>query len=258
VIEQTCYDEHQLTLSGSWEMARADRLLRLLQAMRVMTAPITAVRLAEETEVSLRSLYRDIDSLRAAGARIEGERGYGYRLIEDYALPPQTFDRSEIEAIALGLAEVKNMGDPVLAQAALSVLAKVAATLPDDGEQHLFHAISQVYHPSARYADMQHMEAIRKACWKEEALSICYADKGHAVSERTILPLAVMYTDRTLTVLAWCCLRNAYRMFRTDRIISLASAGTSFRPRRAALLRSYITELRDREAEKSQLAVFSK
>jgi predicted DNA-binding transcriptional regulator YafY len=258
VIEQTCYDEHQLTLSGSWKMARADRLLRLLQAMRVMTAPITAVRLAEETEVSLRSLYRDIDSLRAAGARIEGERGYGYRLIEDYALPPQTFDRSEIEAIALGLAEVKNMGDPVLAQAALSVLAKVAATLPDDGEQHLFHAISQVYHPSARYTDMQHMDAIRKACWKEEALSISYADKGHAVSERTILPLAVMYTDRTLTVLAWCCLRNAYRMFRTDRIISLASAGTSFRPRRAALLRSYITELRDREAEKSQLAVFSK
>ena len=66
--------------------------------MRVMPAPITAARLAGETGVSLRSLYRDIDSLRAAGARIDGERGYGYRLIEDYALPPQTFDRAEIEA----------------------------------------------------------------------------------------------------------------------------------------------------------------
>ena len=135
--------------------------------MRVMPAPITAVRLAEETGVSLRSLYRDIDALRAAGARIEGERGYGYRLIEDYALPPQTFDRAEIEAIALGLSEVKHMGDPVLAKAAAAVLAKVKATLPDDREQHLFHAISQVYRPDGRYATARYMDVIRSDCWKE-------------------------------------------------------------------------------------------
>jgi predicted DNA-binding transcriptional regulator YafY len=212
--------------------------------MRVMPAPITATRLAEETGVSLRSLYRDIDSLRAAGARIEGERGYGYRLTEDYALPPQTFERTEIEAIALGLAEVKHMGDPALAAAATAVLAKVAATLPDDREQQLFHAISQVYRPDARYAPGRNMDVIRHACWKEEALHIKYADKGHAVSERTILPLAIMYTDRTLTVLAWCCLRTAFRMFRVERIIELNAPGTSFRPKRAALLRSYLTELK--------------
>ncbi|WP_299750969.1 YafY family protein [Devosia sp.] len=229
-------------------MARSDRLFRLLQAMRVMPAPITAARLADETGVSLRSLYRDIDSLRAAGARIEGERGYGYRLIEDYALPPQTFDRAEIEAIALGLAEVQHMGDPALAKAAISVLAKVAATLPDDREQHLFHAISQVYRPDARYSQARDLDAIRQACWQEEALVIRYADKGHAVTERTILPLAIVYTDRTLTVLAWCCLREAFRMFRVERIIDLSAAGTSFRPRRAALLRTYLAELREREA----------
>jgi predicted DNA-binding transcriptional regulator YafY len=233
-------------------MARPDRLFRLLQAMRVMPAPITAARLAEEMDVSLRSLYRDIDSLRAAGARIEGERGYGYRLIEDYSLPPQTFDRVEIEAIALGLAEVLHMGDPALAKAATSVLAKVAATLPDDREQHLFHAISQVYRPDARYVIALDVDAIRQACWKEEALAIRYADKGHALTERTILPLAISYTDRTLTALAWCCLREAFRMFRTDRIIDLQPTGTSFRPRRASLLRMYLAELREREAPEQE------
>ncbi|MDQ0563173.1 putative DNA-binding transcriptional regulator YafY [Rhizobium mesoamericanum] len=111
-----------------------------------MPAPITAVRLAEETGVSLRSIYRDIDSLRAAGARIDGERGYGYRLTEDYALPPQTFSREEIEAIALGMAEIRAMGDPTLAKAAASVIAKVSATLPDDREQQLFHAVSHKDH----------------------------------------------------------------------------------------------------------------
>lgn len=183
-------------------MARTDRLFRLLQAMRTMPAPITAARLAEETGVSLRSLYRDIDSLRAAGARIEGERGYGYRLTEDYSLPPQTFGREEIEAIALGMAEVRHMGDPVLAKAAISVIAKVAASLPDDREQQLFHAISQVFRPEQRYAATDHAETIRQACWKEEALDIEYIDKDQILSERTILPLAIMYTDRVQTVLS--------------------------------------------------------
>ncbi|WP_019998690.1 helix-turn-helix transcriptional regulator [Aureimonas ureilytica] len=225
-------------------MARSDRLFRLLQAMRTVAAPITAARLAEATEVSQRSLYRDIDALRAAGARIEGERGYGYRLIEDYALPPQTFERAEIEAIALGMAEVASMGDPVLAKAAASVLAKVAATLPDDREQYLLHAISQVFRPTPRYEMTPHMEIVRGACWREEALRIGYADKNDAVSERMVLPLAVVYTDRTQTMLAWCCLREDFRMFRTDRIQSVSLAGSSFRPRRAALLRDYIAELK--------------
>lgn len=228
-------------------MARPDRLFRLLQAMRVMPAPITAARLAEEMDVSLRSLYRDIDSLRAAGARIEGERGYGYRLVEDYALPPQTFDRTEIEALVLGLAEVRNIGDPTLATAAISALAKIAATLPDGREQHLFHAISQVYRPDPRHTP-DNIDAIREACWQEQALHIKYADKANAITERSILPLAVMYTDGALTLLAWCNLRQGFRMFRLDRISALRSTGTSFRPRRASLLRDYLAELRARSS----------
>ncbi|CDP51120.1 Transcriptional regulator, DeoR family [Devosia sp. DBB001] len=227
-------------------MSRSDRLFRLLQAMRVMPAPITAARLAEETGVSLRSLYRDIDSLRAAGARIEGERGYGYRLVEDYALPPQTFDRTEIEAIALGLAEVRHMGDPALAKAAAAVLAKISATLPDDGEQQLFHAISRVYRPDARFAPAAELDLIRQSCWREEALAIHYVDKSGATSERTIYPLAIVYADRTLTVLAWCYLRQDFRMFAPNRITRLAQTGQSFRPQRAALLRTYLAQLEAR------------
>lgn len=212
-----------------------------------MPAPITAARLAEEVGVSLRSLYRDIDSLRAAGARIEGERGYGYRLIEDYALPPQTFDRTEIEAIVLGLAEVRNMGDPALARAASAVLAKVAATLPDDREQHLLHAISQVYRPDGRYASTPFADEVRAACWGEHGLTIRYADKGDTVTERAILPLALVYAERRMTVLSWCCLREDFRMFHLDRIRSLEPNGTSFRPRRVTLLREYLSRLKARE-----------
>lgn len=226
-------------------MARSDRLFRLLQAMRVMTPPITASRLAEETEVSVRSVYRDIDSLRAAGARIEGERGFGYRLIEDYALPPQSFDRTEIEAIVLGMAEVRHMGDPALEKAALSVLAKIAATLPDDREQQLLHAVSRVYRAEARYSQSPHIGVIREACWQEKAIRIGYTDINNRQTERIILPLAITYTDSSLTVLAWCCLREDFRMFRIDRISSVETTDTSFRPRRVALLRDYMRSLQE-------------
>lgn len=234
-------------------MARPDRLFRLLHAMRVLPKPVTAARLAEETGVSLRSLYRDIDSLRAAGARIDGERGYGYRLIEDYALPPQTFDRLEIEAIALGLADVKNMGDPALVQAATSALAKIAASLPDDSEQQLFHAVSQIYRPDVGRIPGLDLSVIRRACWREEVLAIRYIDSEGRTTERTIFPLAISYSERTLTVLAWCCLREAFRMFRGERIVEPRTTGKSFRPRRAALLRAYLAELeaRDRPSSKA-------
>lgn len=229
-------------------MARSDRLLRLLQAMRVLPAPLTAARLADETGVSLRSLYRDIDSLRAAGARIEGERGYGYRLTEDFALPPQTFDRIEIEALVLGLNEVRHLGDPALADAAVSVLAKVAATLPDQREQQMFHAVSQVYRPETRYSFAVDMDVVRQACWAEAALAVRYRDEHGATTERTIYPLSLAYSERVLAVLAWCCLREDFRIFRADRIQTVVPTGDSFRPRRAGLLRTYLASLKGSDA----------
>lgn len=216
--------------------------------MRVMPTPITAARLADETGVSMRSLYRDIESLPAAGAKIDGERGYGYRLVEDIALPPQMLDANEMEALALGLAEVRAMGDATLANAATSALAKIGATLPVGREQQLFHAISQVYRPEPRIAPSDHIDMIRSACIAERSLRITYSDVQGAKSDRTILPLAIMYAERSMTLLAWCCWRDDFRMFRCDRIEDISDGGASFRPRRVILLRDYLERLRSADA----------
>lgn len=229
-------------------MSRPDRLFRLLQALRDLPAPVTAARLAEETGVSVRSIYRDIDSLRAAGAEIGGERGFGYCLVEDGTLPPQMFRRIEIEALVLGMAEVRQTGDPELARAAASVLAKVVATLPQARQQQVVHAVSQVYRPALRYPEVPCLPGIREACWREEALVIAYRDKDDQPSKRTIWPLAVVYLEQKLMVLSWCCLREDFRMFRPDRIQSAVPTGTSFRPRRVGLLRSYIARMEELSA----------
>jgi predicted DNA-binding transcriptional regulator YafY len=225
-------------------MSRSERLIRLLQALRELPAPVTAIQLARETQVSVRSIYRDIESLRASGAHIDGERGVGYRLVEDGTLPPQTFSRIEIEALVLGLKEVRHMGDPLLAAAAASVLAKVSATLPSARQQQIVHAVSEVHRFNQRYpAALPDMGIIRESCWREEAMTIRYQDRTGEPSERTIWPLAIVYLNNMLVVLAWCCLREDFRMFRAERIVSTALAGASFRPRRAALLRTYLARL---------------
>lgn len=220
-------------------MSRPQRLFRLLDALRRLPPPVTAAQLSHDTSVSVRSVYRDIETLRAGGAEIGGERGFGYTLVDDGTLRPHTFSRIEIEALTLGLAEVRQMGDPALASAADAVLAKVAATLPSLGQQHLLHAVSQVHRFGQRFSSLPDMATIRACCWREEALSIDYRDGHGAASKRTIWPLAIVYLDGMLVVLARCCLREDFRMFRAERIAVLAPTGASFRPRRAALLRHY-------------------
>ena len=141
------------------------------------------------------------------------------------------------------------MGDPMLAKAAESVLAKIAASLPDEREQQRLHAISRVFRADPRYAGTTNLTPIRAACWREEAVCIRYQDGEGAESARKILPLALVYNNACITVLSWCCLRQDSRMFRTDRIVDVQPEGTSFRPRRVALLRGYLAQLLTRRTE---------
>jgi predicted DNA-binding transcriptional regulator YafY len=224
-------------------MARPDRLFRLLDALRRLPQPVTAARLAEETEVSPRSLYRDIATLRAGGALIDGEAGIGYTLTEDPALPPQMFDRLEVEALAMGLAEVAQMGDVALARAAEGALAKITATLPERVARQAVHATHYIRRFAPRPTVPPHIATLRAAAWDERAVDIGYADMGGARTNRRIWPLAIVYFDRTLMCLAWCCLRQDFRRFHLNQMDGVVLTDDSFRPRRVPLLREYRARL---------------
>jgi predicted DNA-binding transcriptional regulator YafY len=231
-------------------MPRPDRLFRLLHLLRSLPAPVTAARLAAETEVSVRAIYRDIASLRAAGARIEGEAGYGYVLAEDPALPPQSFTRIEIEALLLGLAEAQNSGDAQIATAAQSVLSKVIATLPERQQREAAHAVQYVHRLNRREIPEQSLTLLREACWEELVLRLSYRAESGERTEREIWPLMLGYGSSRVTLLAWCVLRQDWRQFRLDRIEAVEDTGKSFRPRRVGLINRYIATLK-RPAEGS-------
>ena len=215
-----------------------------MQAMRALPAPVTAARLAGELGVSRRTLYRDVAALRASGAILDGEAGVGYRLVEDGALPPQTLERLEVEAVVLGLAVAGQMGDASLAAAARGAGAKIVASLPEQRQREALHAVLMAHSFAERRDPGVSLDALREACWQERAVEIAYRDKAGRPTTRAVEPLALVYLDRALALLAHCRLRQDYRIFMVDRIERLEPTGHSFRPRRVAMLREYVARLR--------------
>src|SRR5258708_22425998 len=108
-------------------VSRAQRLLDLIQLLRRHRFPISGAALAQELGVSLRTLYRDIETLNAQGAHIDGEAGIGYVLRPGFMLPPLMFSEEEIEALVLGSRWVAERADAPLSKAARNALAKIVA-----------------------------------------------------------------------------------------------------------------------------------
>ena len=224
-------------------MAKSDRLLQLMQCLRTFPAPVKAHALSKELGVSLRTIYRDIDSLRRSGALIDGEAGYGYTLQEDPALPPMMFSRDEMESLVLGLREVVQVADPVLAKAAENALSKLKASLPERMRAEFEHAVLYAKRFHCRPEISIDIEALRHATRNEQVIEIDYSDVDENRTRRAIQPLAIVFFDRSLVVLAWCELRAAYRSFRIDRIVEMTVTDRSFRPRRVPMLREYLDRL---------------
>ena len=72
-------------------MTRSERLLALIQALRRHRRPVTAQQLATELSVSVRAIYRDIETLGSQGASIAGEAGVGFVMRPGFMLPPLMF-----------------------------------------------------------------------------------------------------------------------------------------------------------------------
>ena len=220
-------------------MSRAQRLLDLIQILRRHRRAVTGAVLADELGVSLRTLYRDIETLKAQGAHIDGEAGVGYVLRPGFMLPPLMFSEEEIEALVLGSRWVSERADGLLGKAARNGLAKINAVLPEDLKDGIAMSGLLIGPGDPIAAGDAELAAIRQAIRSEHAVAIAYADERGNATERTIWPVALAFYDRVRVVVAWCEFRVGYRHFRTDRITALEVTTRRYPRRRAALLKEW-------------------
>ena len=224
-------------------MSRTERLLDLIQLLRRHRTPVTGPALADELGISIRTLYRDIATLQAQGADIQGEPGLGYVLRPGFTLPPLMFSADEIEALVLGSRWVaRRAEDPRLGDAAANALSKITAVLPAelrdtmDGSNLLVGGGEVI-------PTVVDLSAIRLAIRNERKLAIAYRNADGTATERTIWPFAIGFFDRVRVVIGWCELRVDYRHFRLDRIAQMEALTERYPRRRAAMLK----EWRERE-----------
>lgn len=224
--------------------ARAGRLLALLQILARHRYPVSGASLAEELSISLRTLYRDIASLRAQGADIQGEAGTGYVLAPGYLLPPMMFTPEQLDALALGLRWVATYGDAEIGKAANEVAGKVMQSIPPP-MQSLFEHATLLVGRAETAVESEHVAGLRAAIRRQLKVSIRYTDRQGKTSERVIWPFALGYLSRDLLLAAWCETRGDFRHFAVAQIESVQQLACAAPHSRQRLLRMWREAGRD-------------
>jgi predicted DNA-binding transcriptional regulator YafY len=191
-------------------MSRKDRLYTLAQKMRDGELR-TAEALAQDLGVSVRTIYRDMQTLAASGIPVEGARGHGYTVQDTITLPQLNITDDELEALHLALA-ILGQSDMDQAAGAQSLARKIDALLPEDAgpTPAPFGLATGAYADSAR--GFAFMPAIRAAIRARQKLRITLSEQTH-----DLRPLAIDYFGRVWTCVGWSETANDFLSFRIDR-----------------------------------------
>lgn len=201
-------------------MSRSDRLFDLIQILRDGTLH-RAEDLARQLGVSIRTIYRDMDTLSASGVPVEGERGAGYKATSAVTLPPLNLTLAELEALHIAMAVLGQADDGALQKAAATLSAKIEAVLPEDTAANRGQFGLSVYPFDRAAQGFRHMPTIRAAIRVRQKLELDYLTRNDETPPRIVRPLHMDYWGRIWTLTAWCEATQAFGVFRVDRIQNL-------------------------------------
>ncbi|MBU2887541.1 YafY family transcriptional regulator [Gilvimarinus agarilyticus] len=212
----------------------ATRLIHMIMALQ-REPNLSASKLADELEVSVRTVQRYIGMLEEMGVPIYAERGShgGYSLVRGYRMPPLMFSAQEAVAVCLGAEMVARAWGKLFRPAAQSAMTKIANVLPEAQladmnwarESLLTRGMPRI-NPTI---DEGRLHQVYQAVHERTQLTIEYRSRGqiHSIS-RTIDPYALVYSWGQQYCLAFCHLRGALRSFRVDRIETVEALNVTF------------------------------
>ncbi|TYL44169.1 MULTISPECIES: YafY family protein [Dickeya] len=198
-------------------MSRSHRLFELIQALRRHRGTVSGEVLARETGVSLRTIRRDIATLQAMGADIDGAPGVGYILRPGFLLPPLSFTEEELQALVAGAQWVSRQTDDALALAAQNALAKIGGVLNPEMRRALDDDALYVGRQKEMASSLD-LALVRQAMRGQRKMRITYTDQHGKASERVIWPIVLGFVESHRFIAGWCELRGDFRLFRVDRI----------------------------------------
>ena len=209
-------------------MNRVDRLvgiLTMLQSRRYVTAD----KLAERFEISVRTVYRDIRALGEIGIPVSFENNKGYFIVQGFFLPPVSFTSEEANALLLVASLADRFTDRSIAKHSALALYKVRAVLrgADKEKSELLDDRIRVLNPKPESFD--YLAEIQKAISSNTIIDLDYTDLQKQRTQREIEPIGMIYYTDQWHLVAWCWLRNDYRDFIVKQINSLKNTTKLFR-----------------------------
>jgi predicted DNA-binding transcriptional regulator YafY len=210
-------------------MNRTDRLMAILLELQAARAAVRAEDLARQFEISVRTVYRDLEALSETGVPLVATPGQGYRLMDGYFLPPLAFTGTEAALLALGGEFIRERVEPALKAEADAALRKLEGVLPADRRAAVARWQHEVVFPKRRGADDPRLARLRQAIQERRVVRLTYHAFRRAQAEaRDVEPVSLIYLAERWQLAAYCRLRSGLRMFRLDRIDRFSVLGESF------------------------------
>lgn len=202
-------------------LARLVAILTQLQTKRVITAP----QLAAKFQVSSRTIYRDMRTLKRAGVPLVTEEGRGYSLLAGYRLPPVMFTETEANALVTAEKLVLANQDASFKHAYQEAIAKVNAVLPGGIKQRVSLLAERIAieAPPAHAGTSERLATIQLALTAGKVIQLTYQSPQQAQPiTRLVEPFGLLNrVGEDWYLIGWCRLRQDYRLFRFDRIQEL-------------------------------------
>ncbi len=233
-------------------MNKFDRVIStlvLLQTKKIMKAST----ISERFDISLRTVYRDINTLKTAGIPIIGDPGIGYSIMDGYRLPPIMFTEAEVASLLTAEKFIGKITDKDTQVYYSSAMTKIKAILRSSEKQSL-----AVLDESIAISDYQnwdnktYLQDLYKSIAAKNVLNIQYQKADGSHSERKLEPIGCYHQYNNWYLIAYCQLQEAYRTFKINRIIDLQILEEHFETEHISL-QKYIDQQNATRNEDQQL-----
>ncbi|HMB61962.1 MAG TPA: YafY family protein [Eudoraea sp.] len=199
------------------QLARLIAILTLLKSRRVLTAPELAVKF----DVSVRTIYRDIQKLIMAGVPVITLEGRGYTLMEGYTVAPVQFTEKEANALITAQHLVSKSNDSSFVACFDEALTKIKSVFRSSilQKSEILHNHIHIFDTRQEAVASNALSEIQLAITNFNYVEINYRKANDSnISFRKIEPCAIFSSEHKWILIAWCHLRKDYRAFRIDRI----------------------------------------
>jgi predicted DNA-binding transcriptional regulator YafY len=210
-------------------MNRIDRLfgiLTLLQSKKY----VTAEKIADKFQISVRTVYRDIKALGEQGIPVSFEQPRGYFIVQGYFLPPVAFTSEEANALLLLESLVYGLTDKSIQTHYSNALNKVKAVLRSTQKEELEfltrNTKSQL--PGFQKNDYEYLSVLQITISAKRILEFEYKNNRDETSKRQAEPIGLVFYAFNWHLIAWCKTRNDYRDFRVSRILNIRNTDIPF------------------------------